>query len=102
MATTERGLTRSTDGGSTFELVASAPVMVFVSWADDGALAGVTPGGVVYTAEEPDGEWTERARLGGQPEALTISSATDIYAAANGAVLASTDGAATFSPLLDQ
>ncbi|WP_454850107.1 F510_1955 family glycosylhydrolase [Promicromonospora soli] len=102
VATTQQGLTRSTDGGATFELVESAPVMVFVGWADDGALAGVTPDGVVYTAEEPDDEWTERARLDGQPEALAIDSATEVYAAANGTVLASNDGGATFSPLLDQ
>ena len=100
VATTQQGLTRSTDGGATFELVASAPVMVFVSWADDGALAGVTPDGVVHTAEEPDGEWVERARLDGQPEALTIDSATQIYAAAGGMVLSSVDGGATFSPML--
>jgi hypothetical protein len=100
VATTEQGLTRSADGGATFELVESAPVMVFVSWADDGALAGVTPDGVVHTAEEPGGEWTERARLDGQPEALTMISATEIYAAVGGAVLSSTDGGATFSPML--
>ncbi|GAB4087320.1 hypothetical protein GCM10028784_39500 [Myceligenerans cantabricum] len=102
VATTESGLTRSVDGGGTFDLVDSAPVMVFVSWADDGTLAGVTPDGVVYTAREPDGEWTERADLGGRPEALTIDSVANIYAAASGTVLASTDGGATFSPILDR
>ena len=102
VATTQQGLTRSTDGGATFEAVESAPIMVFVSWADDGTLAGVTPDGVVYTAQEPAGEWTEQAALDGQPEALTIDSATQIYAAANGTVLASTDGGATFRPMLDR
>ncbi|MEU4365422.1 F510_1955 family glycosylhydrolase [Promicromonospora sp. NPDC023987] len=102
VATTQQGLTRSTDDGTTFEAVESAPVMVFVSWADDGTLAGVTPDGVVYTAQEPAGEWTEQAALDGQPEALTIDSATQIYAAANGTVLASTDGGATFRPMLDR
>ncbi|MFI6428603.1 F510_1955 family glycosylhydrolase [Promicromonospora sp. NPDC050880] len=102
VTTTEQGLTRSDDGGATFELVTSAPVMVFVSWADDGALAGVTPDGVVYTAQDPAAEWTKQAGLDGQPEALTVESATEIYAATNGTVLASTDGGATFSPMLDQ
>ena len=102
VATTEQGLTRSTDGGSTFELVESAPVILFVSWAEDGTLAGVTPDGVVYTAQAPTGEWTEQADLGSSPEALTIASATDLYAAVNGTVLASSDGGATFSPMLDQ
>lgn len=102
VATTEQGLARSVDGGATFELVDPAPVMVFVSWAEDGTLAGVTPDGIVYTAHDPADEWTQRARLDGQPEALTIASATQVYAAANGIVLASTDGGATFSPMLDQ
>lgn len=102
VATTEQGLAQSADGGATFEVVESAPVMIFVSWADDGTLAGVTPDGVVYTAPDPADEWTEQDHLDGQPEALTIASGTQIYAAANGTVLASTDGGATFSPMLDQ
>lgn len=102
VATTEQGLARSADGGRTFQPVASAPLMVFVGWAEDGTLAGVTPTGVVYTADTPTGEWTERGNLGGQPEALTVQSADEIYAAANGAVLVSTDGGRTFSPTLEQ
>jgi len=98
VATTEQGLARSGDGGSTFEPVGSAPLMIFVGWAEDGTLAGVTPDGVVYTAANPAGAWTERASLGAQPEALTIVSANEIYAAASGAVLVSTDGGRTFSP----
>lgn len=102
VATTEQGVTRSTDGGATFEPLESAPVMVFVSWAEDGTLAGVAPDGTVFTAQDPATEWTARARLDGQPEALTIDSAARIYAATSGEVLASTDGGETFSPLLDQ
>jgi hypothetical protein len=102
VATTQQGLAQSADGGRTFEVVGSAPLMVFVGWAEDGTLAGVTPEGVVYTADDPTGEWNERGSLDGQPEALTIQSAKEIYAAANGAVLVSTDGGRTFSPTLEQ
>jgi len=102
VATTENGLTESSDGGRSFEVVGSAPLMVFVSWAEDGTLAGVTPDGVVYTAADATGGWTERGSLDGQPEALAIQSARDMYAAANGAVLVSTDGGRTFSPTLEQ
>lgn len=102
VATTEDGLTRSTDAAATFEVVESAPVLIFVSWAEDGTLAGVTPDGVVHTASGPGGEWTERAALPGRPEALTIDSATNVYAAADGTVLVSTDGGDTFSSMLDQ
>lgn len=97
--TTEQGLTRSTDGGRTFERLPSAPVMVFVGWGGDGTLAGVTPDGVVYSSDDPTGEWVERGTLSGQPEALTVQSGKEIYAAANARVLLSTDGGATFTPI---
>lgn len=99
VATTQEGLTITTDGARSFQVVEGAPLMVFVSWAEDGMLAGVTPDGVVYTSTDPTGSWTKRASLGGQPEALTVTSATDVYAAANATVLRSTDGAATFTAL---
>lgn len=102
IATTEQGLKQSKDGGSTFEVVPEAPVMVFVGWADDGTLAGVTPDGVIYSADSPDAGWTERGNVGGQPEALTVHSAEGIYAAANGTVLLSTDGGATFRSTIAQ
>lgn len=102
IATTQQGLVQSDDGGSTFEAVSEAPLMVFVGWAEDGTLAGVTPEGVVYTADAPTGDWTERGDVRGQPEALTVHSAEEIYAAANGSVLVSTDGGATFGPTISQ
>lgn len=102
IATTEQGLVQSADGGRTFEAVSDAPLMVFVGWAEDGTLAGVTPEGVLYTADAPDGGWTERGNVGGQPEALTVHSADEIYAATDGTVLVSTDGGTTFRPTIAQ
>ena len=100
VATTQEGLARSDGSGQGFEVLDAAPLMVLVSWAEDGTLAGVTPDGVVYTAEDPGGQWRERGALGGQPEAFTAHSASEIYAAANGSVLISTDGGDTFNSLL--
>lgn len=102
IATTEQGLVQSADGGRTFEAVSDAPLLVFVGWAEDGTLAGVTPEGVLYTADAPDGDWTERGNVGGQPEALTVHSADEIYAATDGAVLFSTDGGTRFRPTIAQ
>ena len=102
LATMEKGPGLSTDGGRTFATLGSAPVLIFVGWAEDGTLAGVTPDGIVFTAPEPDGEWTERGALDGPPEAFTVHSAEAIYAAAGGSVLLSTDGARTFTPLLGE
>jgi hypothetical protein len=99
IATTQQGLLWSVDAGRSFESVASAPVMVFVGWGADGGLVGVSPDGVVHTADDPSGEWIERGNLGGQPEALTVQSADEIYAAVNGDVLISTDGGSTFTSI---
>jgi photosystem II stability/assembly factor-like uncharacterized protein len=100
IATTQEGLTRSTDGGRTFDLVTSAPLMLFVGWSEDGALAGVTPEGSVFTALDPEDEWTVRGNLGGPPEALAVESRDRIYAAAGGQVLVSNDGGSTFGEVL--
>ncbi|MDQ4051339.1 MAG: exo-alpha-sialidase [Actinomycetota bacterium] len=102
IATTPRGLVQSNDGGGTFEVVPGAPLMEFVGWAEDGTLAGVTPEGVVYTADSPAGDWTEGGNVGGRPEALTVHSAEEIYGAANGAILVSTDGGATFDSTISK
>lgn len=99
VATTQEGLALTTDAGETFDLVEGAPLMVFVGWADDGTLAGVTPEGVVYTSTDPTGRWAVRGSLAGQPEAFTIEAADEMYAAANATVLRSTDGGNTFTAL---
>ncbi|RPF22234.1 F510_1955 family glycosylhydrolase [Myceligenerans xiligouense] len=97
VATTQDGLARSTDGGRTFEALPSAPLLVLVSWADDGTLVGVTPEGAIHTAGDPAGDWAERGRLDAPPEALTAISSSEIYAGAGGTVLLSEDGGETFS-----
>jgi hypothetical protein len=97
LATTEQGLARSEDGGRSFGSVQGAPLMLLVSWADDGTLAGLGPEGTVYVSSDGGEAWEERARLDGSPEALAAVNETEIYAAAGGAVLASNDGGRNFT-----
>ena len=97
LATTEQGLSRSEDGGRTFRLVQNAPVLLLVSWSDDGTIVGLDPDGTVYTSAGDGAAWEARARLDGSPEALIAISQAEIYAAAGGAVLASTDGGESFT-----
>jgi photosystem II stability/assembly factor-like uncharacterized protein len=97
LATTEQGLARSEDGGRSFGLVRGAPLMLLVSWADDGTLVGLSPEGTVYVSSGSGEAWEERARLDGSPEALAAVDETEIYVAAGGAVLASTDGGRNFT-----
>lgn len=78
-------------------MVRGAPLMLLVSWADDGTLVGLGPEGTVYVSTADDRTWEQRALLDGPPEALAAVSDSEIYAAAGGAVLASTDGGRNFS-----
>ncbi len=97
LATTEQGLAGSEDGGRSFTLVRGAPPILLVSWADDDTLVGLGPDGTVYASSDGGEAWEERARLDGSPEALAAVNETEIYAAAGGAVLASTDGGRNFT-----
>lgn len=97
LATTEGGLARSVDGGRTFAVLKGAPRLLLVSWADDGTLAGVTPDGTLYVSSNGGGTWQFRGRVDDPPEALDANSQDDIYVAAGGALLASTDGGRRFT-----
>lgn len=97
VATTEQGLARSEDGGRNFAAVPGAPLMLLVSWAEDGSLVGVGPEGTVYTSPGDGQPWEQRAELDARPEALLAVAADEIYVAAGGAILVSTDGGENFS-----
>lgn len=97
VATTERGLASSDDGGRSFTLVRGAPPLLLVSWAEDGTLVGVGPEGTVSVRADAGESWLRRGVLEGAPEALDAVSQDEIYAAADGAVLVSTDGGREFA-----
>lgn len=96
LATTERGLVRSDDGGRTFAAIPSAPVLAVLAWKTADALYGIDPSGAVYVSADGGSSWEERGDVGGEPEALAAH-AQDLYAAASGrGVLASSDGGRTW------
>jgi hypothetical protein len=97
VATTEQGLASSDDGGRSFTLVRGAPLLLLVSWAEDGTLVGVGPEGTVYVRAGDGEEWQRRGVLKSAPEALAAVSSEEIYAAAGGAVLVSDDGGREFA-----
>ena len=101
LATTERGLARSTDGGRTWTSVPGAPVLAVLSWPDAESLYGVEPDGTVQHSADAGMTWAERGSTGGQPEALTVDdragTETLYVAVSDRGVLASRDGGATFT-----
>jgi hypothetical protein len=98
VATTAQGLVRSEDGGRSFAPMA-APVLLLISWPDDGALVGVTPEGVVQLSSDKGATWQQRGTIQGSPEALEAVSGDVIYAAADATITVSSDGGRTFAAL---
>jgi hypothetical protein len=78
VAATGEGVVTSADGGRSWQPVAGAPGLVVVAWGDTGVW-GVDRSGALHRSE--DGlAWTERARLQGEPEALSVDG-DDVYVA---------------------
>ncbi len=101
LATTERGLARSEDGGRTWNTVAGAPTFAVLAWPSAASLYGVTPGGTVARSADGGATWRARGDTGGEPEAMTVDvrgGQEVLYvAAAERGILASRDGGATFT-----
>jgi hypothetical protein len=100
LATTERGLARSTDGGRTWKAV-PAPALAVLAWSADDSLYGVGPDGAVHHSGDGGTSWTERGSAGGAPEAVTADTTEGghvLYVAASErGILQSTDGGRTFT-----
>ena len=96
VATTEQGPALSTDGGRNFEMLDGAPLLLLVSWADDGTLVGVDPDGVIYLRAASATAFVRAGQLPAGPEALHAEDDSTLYAAAGGALWRSTDGGRSF------
>lgn len=101
LATTEEGLARSTDGGRRWRLVDGVPVLLVLTWADDGSLYGLGADGTVQHSADNGITWTRRGDVGGEPEAITVdvrNGRESLYLAVNGrGILSSSDGGRTFT-----
>ncbi len=101
LATTERGLARSDDGGRSWNTVASAGTLAALAWPAAASLYGVTPDGTVADSADGGASWSARGNIGGEPEAMTVDvrgGQEVLYvAAAERGILASRDGGATFT-----
>jgi len=97
LATTQRGLARSTDTGRTFTPSSDAPGLVVLAWPTEQTLYGVGSDGVVRVSADGGSSWTARGRLDGEPEAIAAPDDTRLYVATSSGIHASTDGGRTFT-----
>jgi hypothetical protein len=79
LATTERGLMRSADGGRQWR-PAGGPVIALLDWTRPEALWGVADDGRLWASADAGQTWQRRGELGGPPEAF-LAQADTLYAA---------------------
>jgi len=98
VATTEKGVVTSMDGGRTFG-AAKDPLLVFVAWSAQGTIYGLAPDGAVYASADAT-SWTKTGTVpSGRPQALGVASDGRVFAATTGGILESRDNARTFTKL---
>jgi photosystem II stability/assembly factor-like uncharacterized protein len=103
LATTEQGLLRSTDTGSSWAPVTAAPLLQVVAWADSATIVGVDPAGAVWRSADAGDSWQQVAHLDAAPHAMVAHGERDdvrIVVATEEALLESVDGGRSFTGLL--
>jgi photosystem II stability/assembly factor-like uncharacterized protein len=102
LATAASGPVRSTDAGATWAPVEGAPLLQVVDWAEGQTVAGVTPEGTIAVSDDAGATWTERAGVGGPPQAVAASPLPDgslrVLVVSADAILDSRDGGASLTP----
>ena len=101
LATTETGLQRSSDGGTTWG-PAGGPPLVLLAWETADRLWGITITGDIVASDDGGTSWNPSGKLAGQASALAAHDG-DLYAAVHGAgIYRSSDGGATWTQLYRQ
>jgi hypothetical protein len=98
LATTERGLMRSTDGGRHWQ-PAGGPAVALLDWDRAEALWGVADDGRVWASADAGRTWQRRGELGGPPEAFLAQGGTLYAAIYEQGIRSSTDGGASWGTL---
>lgn len=73
LATTEKGLQRSTDAGSSWTGVPDVPLLMFTAWANAETAVGVTPDGQVHVSREAGLSWTNTGSIQTGPAAIAAT-----------------------------
>ena len=105
LGTTQQGLLRSTDGGTSWSSVEGAPLLQVVDWADRGSdVVGVDPAGQVWRSTDGGATWEQGMALDSAPQAVNVTSSDEggqILVVTSAALLESRDGGRTFDVLLE-
>lgn len=104
LATTETGLLHSTDDGRSWKGLTPPATALLAAWADEQTIVIATANGQIATSTDTGATWTLQPKRIGAPQALFAQRGTDgqieTILVADGAVLRTVDGGATFEKLL--
>ena len=98
LATTERGLMRSADGGRHWRS-AGGPAVALLEWDRPEALWAVAGDGRLWLSADAGRTWERRGELGGPPEALLAQAGTLYAAVQEQGIRSSTDEGASWRVL---
>lgn len=102
LATTEKGLQRSTDDGQTWSSVPKAPLLMFTTLSE-GQAAGITPEGRIYTSSNAGLTWMQQGTVPGTAAAIAAHALDDstlrIWVATEDSVQVSNDNGTTFTDI---
>jgi photosystem II stability/assembly factor-like uncharacterized protein len=92
LASTEKEIFRSTDGGKTWSATVSAP-SARLAWPSPEALRRADADGIVYASDDSGARWEAVEQVGGEPWKLDAVGSDQLYLAlADGTILVSDDG----------
>lgn len=93
----ESGVQHSADGGRTWHPMSGTPGFAAMSWPQPDQVWGVAPDGGVWRSADGGFGWQRRGQVPGEPHALTVRDGTIYAGLAGDRIVASTDGAATWT-----
>ncbi|WOC63467.1 exo-alpha-sialidase (plasmid) [Paenarthrobacter sp. AT5] len=100
LGTTTEGIQRSTDGGATWALDKTGPVIQYAAFATPDDAAGVAPDGTTYYSADAGKSWTKKGRINGEVLAIAALKGADgnlrIWAATPEGIVVSTDGGTSY------
>ncbi len=103
LATTKQGVMSSTDGGSTWVALASAPPLFLTGWADSKTVVGVTTQGELAVSEDAGRSWKLGAAKVTSAQAASASrdkaGVLEILVVTDTGVMQSRDSGATLTEL---
>lgn len=102
LATTEKGLQRSTDDGQSWARVPEAPLLMFTALSE-GQAAGITPEGHIYTSSNAGLTWVQQGTVPERAAAIAAHALDDstlrIWVATEDSVRVSNDNGKTFTDI---